>query len=85
MHSRFCWGRFIRSRDAILCNILLHCRKRFLEALNVEVAGAEITGGGYKAAIGWDVVDVCHTVETSVCCTVISLCFVMGEKFGEEL
>jgi hypothetical protein len=37
------------------------------------------------AAIGWDVVDMCRTVETAVCCMVVSVCFVLGKKFSEEL
>ncbi len=40
---------------------------------------------GYKVVISWDVDDVCRTVKTAVCCTVVSVCFALGNKFGEEL
>ncbi len=60
-------------------------RKGFLEALNVEIAGGEVTGGGDKAAIGWDVVDVLCTVKTAIDRTVVSVCLALGKKFGEKL
>jgi hypothetical protein len=52
---------------------------------HVEIVGAEISGGGDKAAIGWDIVDVCRAVETAICRTVLSVCLVLGKKFREKL
>ncbi len=62
-----------------LGDILPHCRKQFLEALNVEIAGGDVTGGGDKAEIGWDAIDVRHTVKAAIGCTVVSVCFALGK------
>ncbi len=62
-----------------LGDILSHCCKQFLEALNVEIAGGDVTGGGDKAEIGWDVVDVRHTVKAAIGHTVVSICFALGK------
>jgi hypothetical protein len=79
------WVRFVWGRGALLGNILPCCHKQFLKTLNVEITGGDVTGGGDKAAIGWDVVDVHYTVKTTVGRTVVSIGLVMGKKFGEKL
>ncbi len=45
----------------------------------------ELTGGKDKAAIGWDVVDVCRAVENTICRVVVSVCLALGKNFGEKL
>jgi hypothetical protein len=47
--------------------------------------GGDVTGGGDKAAIGRDVVDVCCTVETTVGHMIVSVGLALGKKFGEKL
>ncbi len=44
-----------------------------------------VTGGGDKAVIGWDVVDVCCTVKSAVGRTIVSVGLALGEKFGRKL
>ncbi len=52
----------------------------------MEIVGGEVTGGGDKAAIGWeDAIDVRPTVKTTIGSTVVSVCLVLGEKFDEKL
>ncbi len=66
-------------------DILPRSRKPFLKALNVETAGGDVIGGGNKAAIGWDVVDVHCTVKATVGRMVVSVCLALGKRFGENL
>ncbi len=51
----------------------------------MQIAGSDVTGGGDKAAIDWDVVDVRCTVKTAVGHTIVSVGLALGKKFGEKL